>query len=124
MIVGIDHLQIAVPPGCESQARSFYGELLELPELPKPPVLAARGGLWFALGEHQQLHVGIEPQFVPARKAHPALTLDSTAALEALAGRLALRGHEPRWDADLPAARRFYVDDPFGNRLELLVRER
>jgi catechol 2,3-dioxygenase-like lactoylglutathione lyase family enzyme len=123
MIVGIDHLQIAAPPGCESQARSFYGELLELSELPKPPALAARGGLWFALGALQQLHVGIDPQFVAARKAHPALTLASTAAPEALAARLEQRGHEPRWDADLPGARRFYVDDPFGNRLELLARE-
>ena len=123
MIVGIDHVQIAMPAGCEPQARSFYGELLELSELPKPPVLAARGGLWFALGA-QQLHVGIDGHFVAARKAHPAFTLNSTAALEALAARLAQHGHEPRWDADLPAARRFYVDDPFGNRLELLVRER
>jgi catechol-2,3-dioxygenase len=124
MIVGVDHVQIAAPPGCESRARSFYGELLELPELPKPAALAARGGLWFALAAQQQLHVGIDPQFVAARKAHPALALDSPAALEALAGRLAQRGHEPRWDADLPGARRFYVDDPFGNRLELLARER
>jgi catechol 2,3-dioxygenase-like lactoylglutathione lyase family enzyme len=124
VIVGVDHLQVAAPPGCESQARWFYGELLELPEWPKPPALAARDGLWFGLGAHQQLHVGVDPRFVAARKAHPALTLDSTAALEALAARLAQRGHEPRWDAELPGARRFYIDDPFGNRLELLARER
>jgi hypothetical protein len=122
MIVGIDHVLVAVPPGCEAQARSFYGQLLELSELPKPPVLAARGGLWFALGA-QQLHLGIDGEFAAARTAHPAPTLHSTAALDALAGRLAQHGHEPRWDAELPAARRFYVDDPFGNRLELLVRE-
>jgi len=68
------------------------------------------------------MHIGIEPEFVPARRAHPALTLDSTAALDALAGQLARLGHELTWDADLPGARRFYVDDPFGNRLELLAR--
>jgi catechol 2,3-dioxygenase-like lactoylglutathione lyase family enzyme len=122
VIVGLDHVQIAVPPGGEPQARSFYGELLGLTELPKPPVLAARGGLWFAVGTSQQLHIGIEQRFVAARKGHPALTLASTAALDALAGKLARRGHEPCWDADLPGARRFYVDDPFGNRLELLAR--
>jgi catechol 2,3-dioxygenase-like lactoylglutathione lyase family enzyme len=122
MIVGLDHVQLAAPPGGEPQARSFYGDLLGLTELPKPPVLAARGGVWFAVGTSQQLHIGIEPEFVPARRAHPALTLDSTAALDALAGQLARLGHELTWDADLPGARRFYVDDPFGNRLELLAR--
>jgi len=124
MIVGLDHVQIAAPPGGEPQARSFYGDALGLTELPKPPVLAARGGLWFAVGTIQQLHIGIEAQFAPARRAHPALSLDSTAALDALAGKLAWLGHEPCWDADLPGARRFYVDDPFGNRLELLARGR
>ena len=70
------------------------------------------------------MHIAIEQQFAPARRAHPALSLDSTAALDALAGKLAWLGHEPCWDADLPGARRFYLDDPFGNRLELLVRGR
>jgi catechol 2,3-dioxygenase-like lactoylglutathione lyase family enzyme len=124
MIVGLDHVQIAAPACGEPQARSFYGDALGLTELPKPPVLAVRGGLWFAAGAGQQLHIGIESQFAPARRAHPALVLDSTAALDALAGKLARLGHEPCWDADLPGARRFYVDDPFGNRLELLARER
>jgi len=124
MIVGLDHVQIAAPAGGEPQARSFYGDALGLTELPKPPVLVVRGGLWFAAGANQQLHIGIEAHFAPARRAHPALMLDSTAALDALAGKLARLGHEPCWDADVPGARRFYVDDPFGNRLELLARER
>lgn len=85
-------------------------------------MLAARGGVWFALGEHQQLHVGVEGDFAAARRAHPALALDCVTALEALAARLERHGHAVRWDEDLPATRRFYADDPFGNRLELLAR--
>jgi catechol 2,3-dioxygenase-like lactoylglutathione lyase family enzyme len=122
MIVGLDHVQLAAPPGGEPAARAFYGDLLGLHELPKPPALAARGGVWFALGSAQQLHVGVEPGFVAARKAHPALELESPAVLEALAARLQRNGCELRWDTDLPGAMRFYVDDPFGNRLELLAR--
>ena len=94
MIVGLDHGQLAAPPGGELQARSFCGEL-GLTELPKPPALEARGGMWFAVGASRQLHIGIEPEFVAARRAHPALTLDSTAALGALAGKLARPGCEP-----------------------------
>jgi len=122
VIVGLDHVHICAPAGCETAARGFYGELLGLPELPKPPVMAARGGVWFALGERQELHVGVEAEFRPASKAHPALTLDSVAALEALAGALERAGHEVRWDGELPGAARFYVDDPFANRVELLAR--
>jgi catechol 2,3-dioxygenase-like lactoylglutathione lyase family enzyme len=122
VIAGLDHVQIAAPAGCEAAARAFYGGLLKLRELPKPPALAARGGVWFALGSHWQLHVGVDRAFVAARKAHPALSLDSPAALKALAGELELRGHAVRWDTDLPGVERFYVDDPFGNRLELLAR--
>ena len=124
MIVELDHVQVAAPAGGEDQARAFYGGLLGLAELRKPPALARRGGVWFALGAGQQLHVGIEAQFAPARRAHPALLVDSLAALRTLAGELAGHGHEPRWDDELPGAERFYVDDPFGNRLELLARER
>jgi catechol 2,3-dioxygenase-like lactoylglutathione lyase family enzyme len=124
MIVGLDHVQLAAPAGGEAAARAFYGDLLGLRELPKPAELRARGGAWFAVGDGRQLHVGIDQQFAPARKAHPALTLPSTAALEALAHALAAGGHEPRWDDELPGVSRFYVEDPFGNRLELLARER
>lgn len=121
MIVGLDHVQIAAPPGCEEAARAFYGELLGLAEVPKPDPLLARGGAWFELADSRRLHVGVERPFAPALKAHPALRVDSQAALEALAGELARRGHEPRWDEDLPGVTRFYVDDPFGNRVELTL---
>jgi catechol 2,3-dioxygenase-like lactoylglutathione lyase family enzyme len=124
VIVGLDHVQIAAPAACEQAARAFYGELLGLVEVPKPPALRARGGVWFELPDGRQLHVGVEAPFAPARKAHAALALESPAALEQLAGELARRGHEPRWDEELPGARRFYVEDPFGNRLELLARAR
>ena len=116
----IDHVQLAAPPGCEAHARVFYGELLGLPELRKPPALAGRGGAWFAVGD-QALHVGIEDPFRPARKAHPALRAASVAALRALAGALEAGGHAVRWDDGLPGVARFYVDDPFGNRLEVLA---
>jgi catechol 2,3-dioxygenase-like lactoylglutathione lyase family enzyme len=118
MITGLDHVQVAAPPGCEAEARAFYGRLLGLPELEKPPVLAARGGAWFACGA-QQLHVGVEPDFAPASKAHPGLAVDSAAALDALAERLTLAGATVRWDDALPG--RFHTEDPWGNRLELLA---
>jgi catechol 2,3-dioxygenase-like lactoylglutathione lyase family enzyme len=123
VIIGLDHVQLAAPEGCEARARAFYGELLRLVELPKPAPLSHRGGVWFALGAGQQLHVGVDPAFAAARKAHPALALASKAALVELAAALERAGHTVSWDADLPGAARFYLDDPFGNRLELLVRE-
>jgi catechol 2,3-dioxygenase-like lactoylglutathione lyase family enzyme len=116
-IAGLDHVQVAAPPACEADARRFYGGILGLAELPKPPELAARGGAWFALGSGQQLHVGVEEDFAPARKAHPALLVGSQAELEDLAERLA----SVRWDETLPGYRRFYASDPFGNRIELLA---
>jgi catechol 2,3-dioxygenase-like lactoylglutathione lyase family enzyme len=122
VIVGLDHVQVAAPAGCEPLARSFYGELLGLRELAKPPALATRGGVWLALGARQQLHVGVEAEFRAARKAHPALELESVPALETLAAVLERGGHEVSWDDELRGARRFYVEDPFGNRLELLTR--
>jgi catechol 2,3-dioxygenase-like lactoylglutathione lyase family enzyme len=118
MITGLDHVQVAAPPGSEAEARAFYGRLLGLPELEKPPALAARGGAWFACGA-QQLHVGAYADFAPAAKAHPALAVDSAAALDALAERLTLAGAPVRWDDALPG--RFYTEDPWGNRLELLA---
>jgi predicted enzyme related to lactoylglutathione lyase len=119
-IVGLDHVQVAAPPGCEGDARRFYGSLLGLAELPKPPAVAGRGGVWFALGSGQQLHVGVEEDFAPARKAHPAL-LVAAGALEAVAERLVAAGCEVRWDDALPDVARFYVSDPWGNRLELMA---
>jgi catechol 2,3-dioxygenase-like lactoylglutathione lyase family enzyme len=111
-IVAIDHVQVAAPRGCEDEARAFYGGLLGLEELPKPGSLAARGGCWFRAGP-QQIHVGVEAEFAPARKAHPAFAVDD---LEALADRLGA----VQWDDELPGVRRFYAHDPFGNRLEFL----
>lgn len=115
---GLDHVQIAAPPGCEPEARRFFGGLLGLAEVEKPAAPRARGGVWFACGA-QQLHVGVEPAFVPARKAHPALRVDTAADLEALAATLREAGSDVRWDEEIPGARRFHFDDPWGNRLEL-----
>lgn len=115
----LDHVQIAAPPGCEAPARRFYGELLGLAELEKPASLRARGGVWFALAG-AQLHIGVEVDFRPASKAHPALRVDG-ATLDELAHRLAGAGIAIRWDDELPRVRRFFTDDPWGNRLELLA---
>jgi catechol 2,3-dioxygenase-like lactoylglutathione lyase family enzyme/L-amino acid N-acyltransferase YncA len=115
MISGVHHVQVAAPPGAEDAARAFYGDLLGLEELPKPERLQARGGVWFAVGD-EQLHVGIEKDFQPAWKAHPALALSGADELRALAHRLDAAGRQVRWDGP-----RFYVADPFGNRVELLA---
>jgi catechol 2,3-dioxygenase-like lactoylglutathione lyase family enzyme len=109
-------VQLACPPGAEDDARAFYGGLLGLREIEKPSPLRERGGVWFECGS-QQLHLGVEADFKPARKAHPALRVANEGELEALAERLG----SVRWDCDLPGYRRFYVDDPFGNRIELLT---
>jgi ribosomal protein S18 acetylase RimI-like enzyme len=115
VIAGVDHVQVAAPPGCEEAARAFYGDLLGLEEIPKPEALRARGGVWFAVGD-EELHIGIEQDFKPAWKAHPALAVARARELRALAHRLDAAGHKVRWDGP-----RFYVADPFGNRLELLA---
>ena len=119
-IVGLDHVQIAAPPGCESVGRRFYGGVLGLAEVPKPAALAGRGGAWFALGDGRRLHVGIEADFAPARTAHPAFRV-TAGSLEGVAERLVQAGCEVRWDDALPDVDRFYVDDPWGNRLELVA---
>lgn len=114
-VLGIDHVQVAAPAGCEPEARAFYGGLLGLEELPKPEPLRARGGCWFRAGTHE-LHVGVEEPFAPARKAHPGLVV---AYLAALAARLRAEGVEVTADEAIPGRERAYVADPFGNRLEL-----
>jgi catechol 2,3-dioxygenase-like lactoylglutathione lyase family enzyme len=119
--VELDHVQIAAPPGCEKAARQFFGELIGLQEIEKPEALRGRGGVWFALGE-QQLHVGVETPFSPALKAHPAIRV-SPAALDGLADRLSATGAKVLWDDSLSGERRFYSQDPWGNRLELLAAE-
>lgn len=115
MIVGYDHVQVAIPPVGEDAARSYYGGLLGLTELPKPAALAARGGCWFS-SRAAVLHLGVETPFHPARKAHPAFLVDD---LDGLAARLVAAGHDcVRSDGEVPGVRRFHTFDPFGNRLE------
>ena len=113
-IVGIDHVQLAAPAGCEIEARGFFGGVLGLREIHKPETLAGRGGVWFACGA-QELHVGVESDFHPAHKAHPASRVEG---LEELRGRLEEAGIHAIEDDALPGTRRFYAQDPFGNRLE------
>nr|WP_249012405.1 orotate phosphoribosyltransferase [Conexibacter sp. DBS9H8] len=117
-VVGLDHVQLAAPSGCEEEARRFFGELLGLPEIEKPPLLRGRGGVWFALGS-QQLHIGVQESFAPARKAHPALRV-TPGRLDEMAARLSTVGAPVSWDEALPECRRFYTEDPWGNRIELL----
>ena len=120
--VGVDHVQLAAPPLGEAEARAFYGELLGLEEIVKPPALAARGGCWFQCGAHQ-IHIGVEAEFRAAKKAHPALRLADRASFDALLARLAVRGVAVRRDdEEIPGVTaRFFIADPWGNRLELLV---
>jgi len=115
-ILRFNHVQLAMPRGVEEQARRFYSDVLGLHEIPKPVSLAARGGAWFELGG-AQLHLGVEADFLPAKKAHVAFDVDD---LDALAARCRAAGYEPRPDERVPGMRRFFVDDPFGNRLELV----
>ncbi len=113
-VVGLHHVQIACPADSEDALRSFYGELVGLPEIPKPSALAARGGVWFRVGQHE-LHCGVEEAFVPARKAHPAIAVTDVVALGAT---LATAGCALTWDANVPGVRRFHTSDPVGNRVE------
>ncbi len=113
---GLHHVQLALPPGGEDESRAFYGGVLGMTELPKPPVLAARGGCWFR-GGGWEVHLGVEQDFRPARKAHPGVLVDG---LDALADVLVRAGSTVEWDDAFPGHRRFYVSDPHGNRLELL----
>lgn len=119
-IVGIDHVQLAMPPDCEDVARAFYGTLLGLAEVPKPTVLAARGGVWFA-NDGVQVHLGADPDFRASRKAHPGFVVTD---LDDLIARLTAAGHGVKPGDAIPGFRRVHVDDPFGNRLELLERRR
>jgi predicted enzyme related to lactoylglutathione lyase len=115
MILGYDHIQLAVPTGGETLARAYYGELLGMTEVPKPAALAVRGGAWFSAGT-AMLHLGVEDPFRAARKAHPAFLVDD---LDDLATRLVGAGHEiTRADHEIPGVRRLHTHDPFGNRLE------
>jgi catechol 2,3-dioxygenase-like lactoylglutathione lyase family enzyme len=115
-ILELDHVQLAMPAGQEHLARAFYSDVLGLREESKPENLAARGGVWFR-GGSARLHLGVEQAFHAARKAHPALVVRGLAAL---AVRCRDAGFAPIIDEPLPGVDRFYVFDPFGNRLELL----
>ena len=112
----LHHVQLAMPRGAEQAAREFFSGVLGMEELPKPPALAARGGAWFRSGD-VELHLGVDDEFVPARKAHPAIVVDD---LDGLAARISSSGREARWDDGFPGHRRIYADDPFGNRIEFL----
>jgi 5-(carboxyamino)imidazole ribonucleotide synthase len=114
--VALEHVQLAMPEGGEAKARAFYAGLLGIPEIEKPENLKARGGCWFQSGE-LRLHLGVESDFRPARKAHPALIVGDLAALSAA---LAAAGHSVRSDAPFGGFTRVHVDDPFGNRIELM----
>jgi catechol 2,3-dioxygenase-like lactoylglutathione lyase family enzyme len=111
--IGIDHVQLAIPPGGEDAARAFYVGVLGLTEVPKPAALAVRGGAWFEAGA-VRIHVGREDDFVPARRAHPALLVSGLREL------VSRTGLEARWDDDIPGVTRCHVTDPFGNRIELI----
>jgi catechol 2,3-dioxygenase-like lactoylglutathione lyase family enzyme len=115
-IVAIDHVQLAMPAGREEEAIAFYEGLLGLVQVPKPLNLAARGGCWFER-DGAKVHLGVEAEFSPARKAHPALLVED---LPALVERLRAGGATPADDEPLDGYDRVYVDDPFGNRIELM----
>jgi len=116
-VYGIDHVQLAMPAGGEQLARRFYGKVLGLTELPKPPNLAARGGAWFQCGP-LQLHLGVESEFRPARRAHPALLVRDLADTIRT---LTAAGFEVKYDSEpVQGFDRAFTADPFGNRIELL----
>ncbi|EMD82713.1 VOC family protein [Pacificimonas flava] len=114
-LLRIDHVQLAMPAGGEDAARAFFADLLGMAEVPKPETLSPEG-CWFAAGT-VQIHIGSDPDFRPARRAHPALCVE---ALDALAATLGAAGHSPEWDDRLPGVRRFFASDPFGNRIEFM----
>ena len=117
-IVGLDHVQLAMPRGQEDRARAFYCDVVGMAEIPKPPHLAVSGGCWFEqAGVH--IHLGVEDGFVPARKAHPALLVDN---LKAFAARLADAGTELVPGKPLDGYVRGDIADPFGNRIEVMQR--
>ncbi|MER7760647.1 VOC family protein [Streptomyces sp. NPDC097619] len=114
--LGLHHVQLALPPGEEEVCRRFYVDVLGMTEIAKPPVLAARGGLWVR-SDALEIHLGVEEDFRPARKGHPGILVGD---LDGLAERLTSRGVEVTWDGNFPGHRRFYVKDCHENRLEFL----
>ena len=116
MFEGLHHVQLAMPAGEEEAARRFFADVLGMAEVEKPPVLAARGGAWFRSGG-LEIHLGVEPEFRAARKAHPGILVSD---LDDVVRRLAAAGQDVTWDGNFPGFRRVYARDPFGNRLEFL----
>ena len=114
----LEHVQLAMPAGGEAQARAFYSGVLGIPEIAKPPNLAKRGGCWFEQSA-LKIHLGVDAEFRPARKAHPALLVVD---LSTLVDRLKSAGYTVQDDEPLEGYHRVYVDDPFGNRIELMER--
>lgn len=112
----LHHVQLAIPVGGEEACRRFWGGTLGMTEMPKPPGLAGRGGCWFA-GGGIEVHLGVEQDFRPASKAHPAIVVTGLADL---ARHLEVAGSTIVWDDEMPGYQRFYAADPFGNRLEFL----
>jgi len=115
-VTALDHVQLAMPPGGEADARVFYEGVLGIPEVPKPPNLAKRGGCWFERGS-LKVHLGVEADFRASRKAHPAFLVEN---LEAMKSMIASAGYSVKNDEPLAGYNRIYVDDPFGNRIELM----
>ena len=115
-LTAVDHVQLAIPPGGEDRARAFYVDVLGLSELLKPPGLAARGGAWFTSGA-VNVHLGVDPEFRPTVKAHPAFQVADLATIEERARRA---GAKITADEPLPGFARIFVYDPFGNRIELM----
>lgn len=115
-IRALDHVLLAMPPGKEAEVRAFYEGVLGIPEVLKPPNLGPRGGCWFERGA-LKVHVGVEADFRPARKAHPAFLVED---LPGLVGKISAAGFFVKTDEPLVGYERVYVDDPFGNRIELL----
>jgi catechol 2,3-dioxygenase-like lactoylglutathione lyase family enzyme len=113
-VTDIDHFQLAAPKGCEAEARRFFGQVLGLKEIEKPEPLRSRGGCWFRVGA-RQLHIGVEDSFRPNAKAHPAFSVSD---IDAVFAALEQQGVRCVWDEALGGVRRFYSNDPWGNRLE------
>ena len=113
----LQHVQLAIPPGAEDACRRFYVGVLGLTEVPKPPALAVRGGMWLR-ADGIEIHLGVEDDFRPAKKAHPAFIVTN---FDALVGRLTASGIEIRWDESIPGLRRFHASDNVGNRLEFIA---
>jgi catechol 2,3-dioxygenase-like lactoylglutathione lyase family enzyme len=113
---GFDHVQLAAPKGCEEEARRFFGGLLGLPEIEKPEPLKKNGGVWFRCGA-QQLHIGVEADFAPAKKAHPGFLVEQ---FEELRAHLIANGVNVKDDTNNPGVQRFFISDPWGNRLEFM----